>query len=287
MANPSPALIVVTDLDGTLLDHHSYRWQAAGAALAALAQQRIPLIFNTSKTLAETRVLQRRIGIDQPCIVENGAGVAIPARYFPAPPDDTEDQGGYYLKTLGVPYADIRTALIALRDAQGFEFTGFGDMDSGAIAACTDLPPEDAAAAAQRQFGEPLLWHDTEDRLQQFTDAISARGLRLTRGGRFIHVTGSSDKGRAMHWLAGQYGPPRPRVMALGDGENDIPMLLGADLAVLVRSPAHEPPTWPEDCSSLPKHSRSPRPTVLLTDKPGPEGWNDAVLEVIRDLASP
>ncbi|TKB45800.1 mannosyl-3-phosphoglycerate phosphatase, partial [Ferrimonas sediminicola] len=33
---PTPKLLVVTDLDGTLLDHHSYSFQPAEPALARL-----------------------------------------------------------------------------------------------------------------------------------------------------------------------------------------------------------------------------------------------------------
>ncbi|WP_179957668.1 HAD-IIB family hydrolase [Exilibacterium tricleocarpae] len=342
MANPAPPLIVVTDLDGTLLDHHDYSWQAAGEALQALAHRAIPVIFNTSKTLAETRVLQQRIGVNHPCIVENGAGVAIPHGYFPTTPATARDQGDFHLQTLGTPYADIRATVVALRESRGFDFAGFGDMDLDAIIDHTGLPGEDAARARQRQFSEPLVWRDSEDSLTEFIELIEDRGLHFTRGGRFIHIMGKNDKGHAMHWLADQYPLPRPRVMALGDGENDIPMLQAADLPVLVRSSSHRPPTWPgacfvdtevetaanamaalnrgdNDCEATgmnrtetetdensgrrtqparddgtdnvgndetgTENPEAPRQTVLLTDKPGPQGWNDAVLTAVRLLA--
>ena len=65
-----PHLIVFTDLDGTLLDHHSYSWRAASPAMAKLAANGIPLIFNSSKTAAEMRHLQNAMGIRAPFIVE-------------------------------------------------------------------------------------------------------------------------------------------------------------------------------------------------------------------------
>ena len=74
-----PHLIVFTDLDGTLLDHHSYSWRAASPAMAKLAANGIPLIFNSSKTAAEMRHLQNAMGIRAPFIVENGAAAVIPA----------------------------------------------------------------------------------------------------------------------------------------------------------------------------------------------------------------
>ena len=45
--------IVFTDLDGTLLDHHTYDYSPALPALAKLQEKQIPLVFCTSKTAAE------------------------------------------------------------------------------------------------------------------------------------------------------------------------------------------------------------------------------------------
>ncbi|MDB4298363.1 mannosyl-3-phosphoglycerate phosphatase, partial [bacterium] len=54
MPVPSPQkTVVVTDLDGTLLNHDNYRADEALPILACLAQLGIPVIANTSKTRAE------------------------------------------------------------------------------------------------------------------------------------------------------------------------------------------------------------------------------------------
>jgi len=64
------SLIVFTDLDGTLLDHHDYSYAAALPALQLLAQSNTPLIFNTSKTASEVEQLRtemdNRLPFDQP-----------------------------------------------------------------------------------------------------------------------------------------------------------------------------------------------------------------------------
>ena len=46
-------LIVFTDLDGTLLDHDDYSFEAARPALAKLETLNIPVILTTSKTATE------------------------------------------------------------------------------------------------------------------------------------------------------------------------------------------------------------------------------------------
>jgi HAD superfamily hydrolase (TIGR01484 family) len=47
------SLLVFTDLDGTLLDHHTYSFEPALPALNSLKEKNIPLIICTSKTRAE------------------------------------------------------------------------------------------------------------------------------------------------------------------------------------------------------------------------------------------
>ena len=45
--------VFFTDLDGTLLDHATYKWTRARRALTTLRRRGIPLVIVTSKTRAE------------------------------------------------------------------------------------------------------------------------------------------------------------------------------------------------------------------------------------------
>jgi phosphoglycolate phosphatase-like HAD superfamily hydrolase len=55
--------IVFSDLDGTLLDHETYLFDAAQPALNALKARDIPLILASSKTRAEMNALHRKWGL--------------------------------------------------------------------------------------------------------------------------------------------------------------------------------------------------------------------------------
>jgi len=266
-------LILFTDLDGTLLDHHDYSFSAADEAIAALNRLDIPWILNTSKTLAELKVLRQQLGQQHPVIVENGSGIAIPCDYKHAmwqPPDEPlVEEDGFLFKSLGADRAAILAVLAPLKEQ--FNFTGFADMSNHELADCCGLTPTAAALARNRLFTEPLQWLDSAAKQQQFMAELNKQGLYTLQGGRFLHVGGSNDKGAAMDWLWNCYQQQgRPRCVALGDSGNDVAMLERADIPVIIRSPDHPPPAI---------HTQHPS---ILTEAYGPEGWNQAVLEIIH-----
>ena len=249
-------MIVVTDLDGTLLDHHNYSFAPAQPVLAELAQHQIPVILNTSKTRAELVQLQRALGLTTPFIVENGSAIYSP------------DQSEHHV--LGVARDRLLTALSEAR-AAGFRFRGYADMSVADVRECTGLSEEEAQASMAREYTEPLLWEDSNEQLGAFDDWIQARGLQCLKGGRFVHVMGRCDKGIAMQALLKTYYPDATGpVVALGDSDNDLAMLERADIAVCVRSP------------SGPKLTLSPSAAVIYTDDCGPTGWAAAMTSILN-----
>jgi len=74
-------MIIFTDLDGTLLDHSGYSWRDALPALKEIRSKNVPLVMCTSKTRKEVEVLQEEMGLREPFIVENGAGIYFPEDY--------------------------------------------------------------------------------------------------------------------------------------------------------------------------------------------------------------
>lgn len=220
-------LLIFTDLDGSLLDHDSYSWQAAQPWLQRLNAARLPVIIASSKTAAEITVLQQRLGLSAfPFIAENGAQVVFPAAWHrPA-------------RVFGADYAAIVNALRRLRAS--FAFRGFADVDDATVAQWCGFTPAEARLARQRAGTEPLRWLDDERQLAQFRRALAQQRLALTRGGRFYHVMGRGvSKGRAARWLTHRYQLRHQRAfatLALGDGPNDLPLLQSADYAVLIRA---------------------------------------------------
>lgn len=273
-AGGSPPGVVFTDLDGTLLDHATYDFTAALPALRAAERVGVILVLCSSKTRTEMLAVQERLGVRGPCIPENGGAVLLVgggplAARFP----DRVD--GLPAKVFGTAYPELRAVLETLRRRFGCRVTGFGDVDEQTVASWTGLPLERARLARQRDFDEPFLWEpEPEPGLRAAVETwLAARDLRLTRGGRFWHLMGASDKGRAVRWLldamAARWGLAPPS-LALGDSENDLPMLAEAGRGVLVERPGGG--------------HLEPRPAGIGTVSGiGPAGWARAVFDWLQD----
>lgn len=265
--------LIFSDLDGTLLDHYNYQWRAAQSTLEALKCAHIPVILNTSKTLAELNTIHSQLNLDTPFIIENGAAIYIPTQTFEKQPQDTIKVGRYWVKSFCLPHA-YWTKLIdehSVSFAQYFQ--RFSTMTDQALSELTGLSLAEARRAKQRQFGEPIHWIGDSATKQLFIDKLIQLGANVVQGGRFIHVGGHCDKGQALIWLTKQYkkqlNNPEIYTIALGDGENDSAMLESSDIAVQVRSPVHSFPTLRRQYN------------VTQTTLMGPQGWVEAIEQLL------
>lgn len=270
-----PRYLVFTDLDGTLLDHETYDHRPASAALAELARRDIPVIPNTSKTIDEVLAWRRRLALDGPFIVENGSAVLLPVNrpeWRIEAAASVHDERGYHVVVFGTTLATIAARLCDLDVAQRYACEAFSRMSVAAISAATGLDPAAVTQAKARRFSEPLLWHDDDRALERLTAELVGVGLRVTRGGRFVHVLGDTNKGVALERTTRLYAPPGAAgvtTIALGDSPNDEQMLNAADIAVVVANP----------------HARElslAREANLYTKAAGPRGWQEAFDELFR-----
>ena len=268
--------IVVSDLDGSLLDHYSYSFEKARQALDLLRKLNIPLIFNTSKTLPETLDIASEIGTRSPLIVENGGGIFVPAK---------SSDGKYWAGenellhrkdwiSVGTQRSEILDILKHLKLVKNLKFTSFEEMTLQELEIHSGLPKMSLHAALNREFSEPLLWKDSQANLDWLSRTLEELELQIVKGGRFHLVSGQHDKGTSLDWMRSYFKTSKDslvKIMALGDGMNDLPMLEAADIAICIRSQANPP-------------LRSKHKTILTTAGTGVEAWNESVLDGIRKL---
>ena len=266
-------MIVVTDLEGTLLDLEDNSYTAAMPALNRLRLHQVPWVINSNRTLAELSALRERLLNPYPLVVENGSGIVLPkgfeGTFFARPDGEYQECGDFFLKPMGLLRDQV---LERLEPAyQQFKFTGFGRMNPADLAGIANVSEEVARNALDRHFNEPIVWRDSEEAFAEFQQWAEESDLHVKRGYRFMRVSGKADKGASMAWLLNCFTAPQEgfRVVALGDGATDIPMLEAADIAVIIRSPRHSPVV-----------ARGKERTVV-TDEYGSKGWNTAILDIL------
>jgi mannosyl-3-phosphoglycerate phosphatase len=272
--NGERALLVASDLDGCLLDD-SYSYEPARPALAALSREGVPLVLCSSKTRGEMESLVRVLGLDSPFIVENGGAILVPAHQMPRVPGERPLDEPYATIVMGTPRKVLVEALTEISTRTGVHVVGFAGLRPAELERLTGLSTAAAEQALCRAFDEPFLAEGGGDAAAE----AHRRGLRVTRGGRFHHLTGQVDKGEALRRLLGLYAAAgrRFRTVALGDAANDLTMLQTVDRPIVI--PLADGRLDPVLAAAVPQAERAP--------VPGPPGWNEAVLTVLKGQRLP
>lgn len=266
---PDTKLVIFTDLDGSLLDHHTYSYEAALPLVEKLTAAAIPLVFCSSKTRAEQEVYRKKLGITSPFITENGGAIFIRQGYFPFPFDHQRVIDGYQVIELAMPYTEIRRKLETIRIESRLELKGYGDMDDAEVARLTGLDAASARLARQREYQETLNLTGSEEQVQSVLSRIEQAGLNWSRGGRFYGVMAGSDKGKAVRIVTRLFKRKLGHIktIGIGDSHNDVPMLAEVDTPVLVQKPGGH---WEE----------IELPGLYRADGIGPRGWVKAIAEL-------
>ncbi|MEM7619279.1 MAG: HAD-IIB family hydrolase [Pseudomonadota bacterium] len=257
-------LIIFTDLDGTLLSHNTYDFTPALSMLETLKHKSIPVILASSKTAAEIFEIQKEMKLEAyPAIVENGAGILTPGA-----------QITHYNTEI---YDGILRAVMRLPLEFRAHFTGFSQWSVEDISNKTGLTLERAALAKQRQFSEPGLWTGTRQKQVVFEALLKRHGIYARKGGRFLTLTKEDSKADLMKFILSEIEPNTGEAVfsvALGDAPNDIEMIETADIGVIVSNPNNAP---------LPKLKGEQQGHIFRTTLPGPEGWVQAVEQILRN----
>jgi mannosyl-3-phosphoglycerate phosphatase len=265
--------IVISDLDGTLLDRDTYSHKAADPAVVMLRERRIPLVLCSSKTSAEMAHWRERMDNRDPFIVENGGAIYIPRGYFPFTPGDSYPRGAYDVIQLGSPYERLVAALRQAAAESGCAVRGFHEMSVAEVCLLTGLTVRQSEYAKRREYDEPFeILGDSPERLLA---AIERHGFRWTRGGRLYHILGRNDKALAVRrlvFLFTQASGSSVTTIGVGDGLNDADFLQITDHPIIIRS---------EFSSTLAKQV----PGAAVTRLAGPAGWNEALLDAVAEPA--
>jgi len=265
--------IIFTDLDGTLLDHYTYSFEKATESLALAKQNKIPVVICTSKTQAEIEVYRERMGNEDPFISENGGAIIIPKGYFTSVLDKEDP---YTIIELGTPYNIIINTLATIKKSTRAIIKGFSDLTPEEISIATGIDISSAKLAKKRFYSEPIIIEGDKRTIDDVKEMILSSGLNFMEGGRFHHVFSSTtDKGKAVKMLINIYKGnlnDSIKTIGLGDSLIDLPMLATVDIPILVKKVSGN------------YDKRIQLPNLIYADGIGPEGWNKAILKILKSI---
>jgi mannosyl-3-phosphoglycerate phosphatase len=262
----SNKLVIFTDLDGSLLDHMDYSYDAALSALERAQDHGIPVIPVTSKTLAEIKGYDALFA-SVPKVAENGMVIDLPQGYF----------GDAQYLVPGHSYEEIRAEVEVLPANLRQYFNGFFDMGISGVIDTTGLPEDRAVNAYHRNASEPFLWSGSDAALSELQSLLSHKGYKITQGGRFYHLMSAGGKDHALSILVEKFQQsfPNDRIIsiALGDGPNDADMIGAASYGVII----------PNDKGVVFDVS-APKGEIAKAPYAGPKGWNAAIHSLLDEM---
>ena len=214
---------IVTDLDGTLMDDN-YDISPARKTLKTLAELDIPVIPCTSKTASEVRYFRKENELIDPFIVENGAAVY----------GLDENNSSEWELILGESYKELRITLMKISNIVNYKLIPLNDLNTNQIIELTGLYDQQITRALDRQWSVPFL-NPPEDIFGKIKLICESYNVHVFKGNRMSHLLSSnSHKGEAVNKLKLHLNNKDVKIIALGDSQNDLPLLEYADISIVI-----------------------------------------------------
>ena len=245
--------LVVLDMDGTIYGQFAGGFSPrVRGAIAAVQQAGTPVTIATGRIFDFVRAVAPDLGITLPVITAQGALIADPvtgevlfealipedaARRVAAWADTQERTTVFYLSGSGG-----RTRLVQNTPPTAGENSGWEGWDPAAYDHWFGSPRESHAslsAVVGEPGARPLKFITVNDHTQEpdQTAALQRKfgaGIHMSRSHKYL-VEGTAptaNKGHGLLMLSKRLGINPDQILAIGDNENDIPMLREAGLAV-------------------------------------------------------
>jgi Cof subfamily protein (haloacid dehalogenase superfamily) len=234
--------LVALDLDGTLLNRDGRLTARSVSAVQGMAASGAVVALASGRLASSMRPHARRLGVDVALLTLNGADVYL-----------DRARGGRLVYEAHLPAAHA-DALLARGTGRGFALNYYLDGRLHAVrtpatarwlalywtrtrtpyALLPSLEPLRGRSPSKVVFvGEPAEL-DREERhaREAWGDLVD---VCRTCDHYLEFMDPAANKGLGLRALAGAYGVEAARVLAIGDGANDVPMLRAAGLGIALR----------------------------------------------------
>ena len=260
--------IIFTDLDASLLHEITFSCSEIVDSLNSLLSDGVLIIPNTSKTEVETRNVLESLNLRTPFIVENGAKLCDIHRGFQFI-SETD-------KEFGIGPSELNTRLEKLGDFSFFsDFQPIAKLKSREASQILGLTGLKLEEALERRYSSLYKYLGPKYKIPYWQETTLKVGLNLSQGGRAFAVSGCHDKATPIEWLSEKLvmmDQKLPKIIAVGDSNNDKPMLLASAVACVI-------PHLSGSRLPLPEH-----PCVVFAYEPAPFGWQHAAKKALEVL---
>ena len=225
----TPVRLIAVDVDGTLIEHDGTLPPARRDAVRALTAAGVPLVMATGKLWSSIRGLWELLELPGPHVTCNGGAVV------------GADGTLHHLDPLAEDVAEEVVAVLRAREVPHAVY-----LADGALVTDRVRPEHDVLEV----LGEPMPTTADRDgraviKVLSILEAeaegdlrrLAADRARVQRTGhRFLEWNApTADKAAGLRHVVAALGLSLSEVVAVGDAENDVPMLRAAGTGVAVR----------------------------------------------------
>ena len=254
---------VVSDVDGTLMDH-SYDLTPAKETIKTLQELSIPVILCTSKTAAEVKLIRKELNISDPYIVENGAAIYG---------ENLKKVNGEII--LGEKYEVLEKILSSISKDINYKLIPLNNLSDKEATDLTGLKGNSLNLMRDRHWSMPFL--NPPASLEESIN-ISCRRFKVVvfKGNRMSHLLSiNSDKGQAINILKKYSNNSNIKIIGLGDSPNDLPLLINSDFKIVIPS---------KDGPNLNLLDKLKGIEYTLAMQPNGYGWDTEINKLINKL---
>ncbi len=254
---------VVSDLDGTLMDH-SYYLSPAKETIKKLQKLSIPVILCTSKTASEVKVIRKELKLTDPYIVENGAAIYG---------ESLEKVNGEII--LGKKYEYLEQILDLISKEINYKLIPLNNLTDKEATQLTGLKGNSLNLMRDRHWSMPFLNPPSflEERINICCKKFK---VDIFRGNRMSHLLSiNSNKGKAINALKNYSNIKNIQIIGLGDSPNDLPLLLNSDIKIVI--PGRDGP-------NLYLLDQLKDLDFILASEPNGYGWKNEINKLLKKL---
>ncbi|MDC0462356.1 HAD hydrolase family protein [Alphaproteobacteria bacterium] len=265
------SVIIMTDLDGTLLDFNTFGFDPIRPVIEELLESGIVIIPNSSKTNIEIDNFCNLLGVKLPYICENGASLCN-ANLI----GESWDILNNHTIIKGRGCTDLMETWLYSIDnnlrQQCYFLTEMGTEQQSDILGLTG---KELDCALTRQFTCPFIFNGTDDDYYYLQIQAKTARLNVQKGGRICQLSGEHNKASFNQLLRDYFSNQQQKtiILAFGDSYNDVSMLEAADIACIIPQPAQPALILP-----------TPPKKVFTATTAAPDGWLEALPNALKYL---